>query len=133
MEVGAWLRGLGLGQYEAVFHDHRIDEQVLPHLTAEDLREMGVATVGDRRKLLAAIAALTMPTLSEDVSASSTQSALLKYPEDKAERRPITVMFCDLVGSTSLAANSMQKTCATSLARTSTRRRKRWPRSVDMS
>ena len=38
MEVGAWLRGLGLGQYEAVFHDHRIDEQVLPHLTAEDLR-----------------------------------------------------------------------------------------------
>ena len=104
MEVGAWLRGLGLGQYEAVFHDHRIDEQVLPHLTAEDLREMGVATVGDRRKLLAAIAALTMPTLSEDVSASSTQSALLKYPEDKAERRPITVMFCDLVGSTSLAA-----------------------------
>ena len=57
MDVGAWLRGLGLGRYEPAFRDNGIDEQVLPHLTVEDLKEIGVATVGDRRKLLAAIVA----------------------------------------------------------------------------
>ncbi len=58
MDVGGWLRGLGLGQYEDRFRDNRIDAEVLPQLTADDLREIGVAAVGDRRKLLAAIAAL---------------------------------------------------------------------------
>ena len=91
MDVEAWLRGLGLGQYEAAFRHNGIDDQVLPHLTAEDLKEIGVATVGDRRKLLAAIGGLPSP-LSKRVA------------EVSAERRPITVMFCDLVGSTSLAA-----------------------------
>jgi hypothetical protein len=52
MDVGGWLRNLGLGKYEAAFRDNAIDEQVLRHLTAEDLKEIGVATVGDRRKLL---------------------------------------------------------------------------------
>src|SRR5271166_1619034 len=58
MDVGGWLRGLGLGQCEDRFRDNRIDAEVLPQLTADDLREIGVAAVGDRRKLLAAIAAL---------------------------------------------------------------------------
>jgi SAM domain (Sterile alpha motif) len=58
MDVGEWLRGLGLGQYEDRFRDNRIDAEVLPQLTADDLREIGVAAVGDRRRLLAAIAAL---------------------------------------------------------------------------
>src|ERR687894_224881 len=58
MDVAAWLRGLGLGEYEAAFRDNRIDAAVLPELTAEDLKEIGVAAVGDRRRLLAAIAAL---------------------------------------------------------------------------
>ena len=58
MDVGGWLRGLGLDKYEAAFRENGIDEQVLRHITAEDLREIGVATVGDRRKLLAAIAEL---------------------------------------------------------------------------
>ena len=60
-----WLRGLGLGKYEAAFLDNGIEEAVLPHLTVEDLKEIGVATVGDRRMLLAAIAALATPTSSE--------------------------------------------------------------------
>ena len=54
MDVGEWLRNLGLGKYEAAFRESEIDEQVLRHLTAEDLREIGVATVGHRRKLLVA-------------------------------------------------------------------------------
>ena len=53
MDVGEWLRNFGLGEYQAAFRDNAIDEQVLRHLTAEDLKEIGVATVGDRRKLLA--------------------------------------------------------------------------------
>src|SRR2546427_11097866 len=58
MDVGSWLRGLGLGQYEAVFRENEIDETVLPNLTAEDLKDLGVGIVGHRRKLLDAIAAL---------------------------------------------------------------------------
>ena len=58
MDVAAWLRGLGLERYELAFRDNRIDAEVLPRLTAEDLKDIGVAAVGDRRKLLEAIAAL---------------------------------------------------------------------------
>jgi class 3 adenylate cyclase/tetratricopeptide (TPR) repeat protein len=104
MDIGGWLRGLGLARYEAAFRENEIDAEVLPHLTAEDLRDLGITTVGHRRKLLAAIAALPMPALSESVPPSSTPSAPRKAHEVSAERRPITVMFCDLVGSTSLAA-----------------------------
>ncbi len=57
-DVASWLLGLGLGQYDAAFRDNGIDATVLPELTAEDLKEIGVAAVGHRRKLLAAIAAL---------------------------------------------------------------------------
>ena len=62
MDVGKWLRDLGLGQYEAAFRESSIDGQVLPHLTLEDLKEIGVATVGERRKLLAAIGSLVGST-----------------------------------------------------------------------
>jgi len=58
MDLGGWLRGLGLGKYEAVFRENEIDETVLPSLTAEDLKDLGVGIVGHRRKLLDAIAAL---------------------------------------------------------------------------
>jgi class 3 adenylate cyclase/tetratricopeptide (TPR) repeat protein len=102
MDVGGWLRGLGLGKYEAAFLDNGIGEAVLPHLTVEDLKEIGVATVGDRRMLLAAIAALAAPTSSQPIEPQRSQA--LPTPEVSAERRPITVMFCDLVGSTGLAA-----------------------------
>ena len=105
MDMGGWLRGLGLGKHEAAFRDNGIDELVLPHLTVEDLKELGVASVGDRRKLLTAISALSSPTSSEEAASPRPSPALpKKVYEVSAERRPITVMFCDLVGSTSLAA-----------------------------
>jgi class 3 adenylate cyclase/predicted ATPase len=105
MDVGGWLRGLGLGKYEAAFRDNGIDESVLPHLTVEDLKELGVAGVGDRRKLLTAIGALSPPTPSEQgASPRPSPAPPKKVSAVSAERRPITVMFCDLVGSTSLAA-----------------------------
>jgi hypothetical protein len=59
MDIAAWLHGLGLQQYEQAFCDNAIDAAVLPELTAEDLKDLGVSLVGHRRKLLAAIAALT--------------------------------------------------------------------------
>jgi class 3 adenylate cyclase/predicted ATPase len=104
MDIGVWLRGLGLARYEAAFRENEIDEEVLPHLTAEDLKDLGITTIGHRRKLLAAIVALGTPATSEDVALGSTISAPPKALEISAERRPITVMFCDLVGSTEIAA-----------------------------
>ena len=104
MDVGGWLRNLGLGKYEAAFHENAIDEQVLCHLTAEDLNEIGVATVGDRRKLLAAIAELATPSPWAELRSPPRAPQRPKTSEVSAERRPITVMFCDLVGSTALAS-----------------------------
>ena len=104
MDVGGWLRSLGLDQYEANFRDNKIDADVLPQLTADDLKDIGVSAVGDRRRLLAAIAALSGPTPSANAPASSPKPAPGKGLQISAERRPITVMFCDLVGSTSLAS-----------------------------
>jgi len=103
MDVGGWLRGLGLDQYEANFRDDEIDADVLPQLTADDLKEIGVSAVGDRRRLLAAITALSGRIPSADAPASPPEPAPAKGLQLSAERRPITVMFCDLVGSTSLA------------------------------
>ena len=104
MDVGGWLRGLGLGQYEEKFRDNKIDADLLPRLTVDDLKDIGVSVVGDRRRLLDAIAVIASAGPPADVPASSTKSAPSKGPQASAERRPITVMFCDLVGSTSLAA-----------------------------
>ena len=99
MDVGGWLRGLGLGQYEEQFRDNKIDADLLPRLTVDDLKDIGVSVVGDRRRLLDAIA-----VIAGAGPASPTKSAPFKGHQASAERRPITVMFCDLVGSTSLAA-----------------------------
>ena len=99
MDVGGWLRGLGLGQYEEKFRDNKIDADVLPRLTVDDLKDIGVSVVVDRRRLLDAIA-----VIAGAGPASPTKAAPSKGLQASAERRPITVMFCDLVGSTSLAA-----------------------------
>ena len=104
MDVGGWLRGLGLGQYEANFRDNKIDADLLPRLTGDDLKDIGVFALGDRLRLLEAIAALAGGKPPSDVPASPPKPASPKGPEVSAERRPITVMFCDLVGSTSMAA-----------------------------
>ena len=106
MDVVVWLRSLGLGKYEAIFRENEIDETVLPDLTAEDLRELGVTALGHRRKLLAAIAALRDDATGKphSVDAAITSSVPSEHPEDRAERRQVTVMFSDLVGSTALSA-----------------------------
>ncbi len=103
MDVAAWLRSLGLERYEAAFRDNEIDGTVLPSLTAEDLKDLGVGIVGHRRKLLDAIAAL-----GADVSGKPPPPDVVpvtdRNAKDAAERRQVTVMFSDLVGSTALAA-----------------------------
>ena len=104
MDVGGWLRGLGLGQYEEKFRDNKIDADLLPRLTVDDLKDIGVSVVGDRRRLLDAIAVIAGAGRPADLPASPTKSAPSKGLQASAERRPITVMFCDLAGSTSLAA-----------------------------
>jgi len=103
MDLGDWLRSLGLAQYEAAFRDNDIDEEVLPSLTAEDRKDLGIATVGHRRKLLDAIALLRAePTAKAPPPETSSTSP--GRAQDTAERRQVTVMFSDLVGSTALSA-----------------------------
>jgi class 3 adenylate cyclase len=108
MEVAVWLKGLGLEQYEAAFRENQISERVLPSLTQEDLKEIGVGPVGHRRMLLEAIAALRATTggnaPSSDMLTTSSSPPSVS-PEHRAERRQVTVMFADLVGSTALSAS----------------------------
>ena len=99
-----WLRRLGLEQYEASFRENKIDDTVLPRLTAEDLKDLGVGFVGDRRKLLDAIAALRAQVSVPTPPLSDVPLAIDKAAKDTAERRQVTVMFSDLVGSTALSA-----------------------------
>src|SRR5271169_3519269 len=88
MDVGEGLRSLGLGQYEAAFHDNAIDGKVLPKLTSEDLKELGVVCVGHRRTLLSAIAELSATPASPVALPSAAQAE----SPDAAERRQLTVM-----------------------------------------
>src|ERR1700746_1958535 len=99
MDVVVWLRGLGLGKYEAAFRENDIDETVLPSLTHENLRELGVTSLGHRVKLLDAIVAMRKEASGNtpSVDATTTSSAPSAHPEDRAERRQVTVMFSDLV------------------------------------
>jgi class 3 adenylate cyclase len=98
MDVGGWLRSLGLGQYEALFRASEIDADILPELTEADLEKLGVS-LGHRKRLLRAISGLTA---AETLPAPSVPAGA--RPHDAAERRQLTVMFCDLVGSTALSA-----------------------------
>ena len=105
MDVAAWLRGLGLEQYAQLFRDNDIDGEILCGMTAEDLKELGISSFGHRRKLFNAITALGGEPPTRDVaqSATSATSAPTSPPPIDAERRQLTVMFCDLVGSTALS------------------------------
>jgi class 3 adenylate cyclase len=109
MDIGGWLRSLDLEQYEAAFRENFIDEAVLPSLTAEDLKDLGIGFVGHRRKLLDAIAVLRtgaeakappLPSSSAPTAPTNAPST----PDGAGERRHVTVMFCDLVDSTGIAA-----------------------------
>jgi class 3 adenylate cyclase len=106
MDVVVWLRSLGLEEYEEAFRDNKINERVLQNLTQEDLKEIGVGPVGHRRILLDAIAALRADGSTKAPSADLTPSAARPgvSAEDRAERRQVTVIFSDLVGSTALSA-----------------------------
>jgi len=98
MDIGVWLRSLSLGRYETAFRDNSIDPDVLPDLTGDDLEKLGV-TLGDRKRLLKAIASVcATETAPKPPSPSFRHSST-----DAAERRQLTVMFCDLVGSTALS------------------------------
>ena len=97
MELGGWLRNLGLGQYESAFIENAIDTDVLPELTEGDLEKLGIP-LGHRRKMLRAIAELDRATLAP------AETATEPVRPKEAERRHLTVLFCDLVGSTALSA-----------------------------
>src|SRR5262249_23324362 len=107
MDVVAWLRSLGLGKYEAAFRENEITDKVLPNLTADDLKDLGVSIVGHRRTLLDAIAALRAHPNNIVAAAAPPSDAtppVAAAVEPAGERRHVTVMFCDLVGSTSISA-----------------------------
>ena len=125
MDIEAWLQGLGLERYVPAFRDNEIDWEVLPQLTSDDLREIGVTAVGHRRKLLEAIAELSAaeappdpippiaPADGSPLPAPGTPSrgghsrapphAAERRAGAEAERRQLTIVFCDLVGSTPLS------------------------------
>ena len=105
MDVGKWLRSIGLGQYEAAFRDNEIDDDVLWKLTADDLKDLGVTIVGHRRKIMTAIAE---PSGSAAAPAAAAETKrlpqIVETTQATAERRQLTVLFCDLAGSTAMSA-----------------------------
>src|SRR5262249_8634031 len=98
-EIAEWLKALGMSEYTERFSENGIDVSVLRHLTDQDLKDIGVL-LGHRRKILAAIAELVGAVPAAAGAATSAEPK----PHDGAERRQLTVLFCDLVGSTALAA-----------------------------
>ena len=100
MDIAAWLRSLGLEQYEPAFRENDVDAGLLPRLTSEDLKDIGVTSVGHRRRLLDAIAVLQGEA---DDHASAPQQTPAAAAVPGAERRQLTIMFVDLVGSSTLS------------------------------
>jgi class 3 adenylate cyclase/predicted ATPase len=109
IDITNWLRGLGLEEYAEAFRDNDIDGEVLPELTGDDLVGLGIASVGHRRRLLTAIAALREPRRAPDTVPAATPSQTARsdrlLPAEAApiQRRQLTILFCDLVRSTELA------------------------------
>ena len=100
--IAHWLEALGLGQHTQAFADNGIDRDVLFQLTEDDLKEIGL-NVGDRRRLQSAIRAQTdHPVIPKSPTPSASRDGVA--PLSEAERRQITVVFCDLVGSTALSS-----------------------------
>src|ERR1700722_2528447 len=106
MNVRVWLRGLGLGRYEEKFQENKIGPDVLADLTDGDLQELGIP-IGDRKRMLRAIAELGghQPFTTKGGPEAVSTPAQSFAQRNSAERRPIAIMFCDLVGSTELAAS----------------------------
>ena len=126
MDIAEWLRGLGLERYTQAFQDAEVTTEVLPELTEADLRELGLP-LGPRKTVLKAIHAhgpLTAPVPIE--ARASAGPAKLAVPSE-ADRRQLTVMFVDLVGSTALASGRDPRSCLTSCRSTRTPWRARSP------
>ena len=100
-QIAEWLQKLGLGQYAQRFTENDISFSILPDLTDQDLKELGVASLGHRRQLLRAIAELKG---GERVAPKLTNESIATVAQETAKRRQVTVMFSDLVGSTALSA-----------------------------
>ena len=103
-QIAGWLEKLGLGQYAPRFAENDINFAILSDLTDQDLKELGVSSLGHRRQLLRAIAELNTVEKGTPKLAPATAAPVTPQPHDAAERRQLTVMFCDLVGSTALSA-----------------------------
>ena len=103
-EIAGWLDKLGMSEYAQRFAENRIDFSVLSDLTDQDLEKMGVV-LGDRRKILRAIASISDSGKAAHKTAASAEAASAVEPRHAAERRQVTVMFSDLVGSTALSAS----------------------------
>jgi class 3 adenylate cyclase len=101
-QISDWLEKLGLRQYAHRFAENDINFRILPHLTDQDLKELGVVSLGHRRQLLLAIAELN--TVQKDAVQPPAATEAPIVARDTAERRQVTVMFSDLVGSTALSA-----------------------------
>src|SRR5580700_9015198 len=102
--IAVWLEKLGMSEYGQLFAENRIDLSVLPDLTDQDLEKLGIV-LGDRRKMLRAIANLdSAPPAVASTPAASAQPIAVTTAVPTGERRHVTVMFCDLVDSTGIAA-----------------------------
>ena len=134
MDIDGWLRGIGLAQYAEMFHANDIDAELMGRLTNDDLKDIGVASFGHRKKMLEAIAALVAaPEASPPIPVAATEPKT----HDTAERRQLTVMFCDLVGSTALSTQldpedlgqviaDFRAACANAVARLAARLPNTW-------
>jgi hypothetical protein len=99
MDIAEWLRKLGLERYAVAFRENAVTADILPDLTADDLKELGVAAVGHRRRLLQAIATVSAGDGAESDAPRASPEAD-QQSGSTGERRQLSVMFCDLVGST---------------------------------
>jgi hypothetical protein len=117
VRIAQWLKRHGLAQYARAFKEHNIGFDVLPGLGDEDLKELGVP-LGDRKRLLKAIADLRISL--ESAGDAMTSAAARRPPICRvdAERRQLTLLFCDLVASTELSARPIRRTCARWCTRT---------------
>src|SRR5579864_9506793 len=97
MEIEEWLNSLGLQEYTRRFIENDIDSELLPKLTNEDLKELGIESLGHRRKILNAIAALCVEPPPKPAPQPSPEPTRKSEPSSAAERRQLTVVFCDLV------------------------------------
>jgi class 3 adenylate cyclase len=104
VDVASWLQSLNLERYEATFRENDVSVELLRDLTADDLKDLGITSVGHRRQLLEAIAALRLEGTPAVDPGPSTSSPLGSSDTSTAERRPLSVMFCDLIGSTALSS-----------------------------